>query len=1206
MSPRRLGPRGGSTERVAAATRFANTSGMPPPVEAPCGACNGDLPPGARFCPTCGAETSPATCPSCGAHLTATARFCPACGLPVGAAGADGPAPAAPVSERRVTSVLFGDLVGFTSLSESLDPEDVRDLLSRYFEVCRTVIGRYGGTVEKFIGDAVMAVWGVPIAHEDDAERAVRAGLELVRVVAGIGDDVGAPGLTLRVGVVTGEVAATLGATGQGMVAGDAVNTAARVQSIAEPGQVWTDDTTRSLSAAAIAYEDCGDHPLKGKTEPVRLFVARAVVAQVGGGQRVDGLEAPIIGRDRELRLLKELFHATDESRRPLLVTVDGAPGIGKSRLAWEFEKYADGLSASVRWHRGRCPSYGEGIAFWALAEAVRSRLGLVETDAGDTVGEHLDAGLATWVPDPEEREWLRPRLATLIGLGSAGTFPRDELFSAWTTFFERVGGDGDPVVLVIDDAHHADDGLLDFVDHLLRAARAGVFVLALARPDLLARRQDLGGRRATVIRLDALEDTAMSALIDGLVVGLPVAARAALAARADGVPLYAVETVRSLIDRDLIVPRDGRFVLADGATFDLDQIGAPASLQALVAARLDALSAAERRVVADASVLGTSFTRDALAAVTSARAGGADPSGLDATLSSLQRKEILAIQVDRFSAEFGQYRFVQGVVRQVAYATQAKRDRKARHLAAADYLSAQPDEGGELAVLIAQHLLDAVDASPAGADDTVALTARAGDMLVRAAGRARALGAPREAQRLYETALARATDPADHARLHVSSAECAREAGNYQQAAAHATEAIAAFDSLGRPLDAGYAAGILGMTLTSLQDNARAIEVALPRWRELDGVPGSQSALLRLTSALGAAYSYRGDLDAAARFTERRLVLAEALADPEAIAHSQLNLGAHYGGLGATLTSRVMYESAAQIARQHGLPARLAMALNNLVTSLVGRDLPAALAAGQESVEAARRSGSGSSIDFATANFLGALWIAGRLEGMGRILPEARENVVDPAMRIMLAVLDTWLADATGAGLPPLPERESTDSVNDLAWLAYLDCLHARAGGDLDRAARLGEQALDYQTSASGLDDDYLHIWPSVVTVALEAGDVALAERLVEPVAAGSPAVVTPILRAQLLRLRGLIGAARDDDPALVEADLRAGADALDAFGAVGLRAVAQEELATWLIGHGRGDEGRDLLTQARATYREIGATGWLDRSMDPAAGRA
>jgi class 3 adenylate cyclase len=239
------------------------------------------------------------------------------------------------VAERRITSVLFADLVGFTPLSESRDAEDVRELLSHYFDTARAVIERYGGTIEKFIGDAVMAVWGVPTAHEDDAERAVRAGLDLVDAVSSLEEELALPGLAMRVGVVTGEVAATLGATGEGMVAGDAVNTAARVQAAARPGQVWVDETTRTATAAAVAYDDMGEHELKGKSSAVRLFAARTVVAAIGGSRRVDGLEAPFGGRDREIRLVKELFHATLEEGRPRLAAVFGAAGVGKSRLGW-------------------------------------------------------------------------------------------------------------------------------------------------------------------------------------------------------------------------------------------------------------------------------------------------------------------------------------------------------------------------------------------------------------------------------------------------------------------------------------------------------------------------------------------------------------------------------------------------------------------------------------------------------------------------------------------------------------------------------------------------------------------------------------------------------------------------------------------------------------------------------------------------------
>ena len=731
---------------------------------AACSNCAADLPEGAKFCRKCGTPAVAPSCPACGA-ADETDLFCSQCGAalgPVGVGATASTAHAPAVAERRVTSVLFGDLVGFTPLSESKDSEEVRELLSAYFQHCRVIVGRYGGVIEKFIGDAVMAVWGVPVAHEDDAERAVRAGLELVAMVAALGDEVSAPGLAQRVGIVTGEVAVTVGATAEGMVAGDAVNTAARVQSAAAPGQVWVDEVTRGLASAAITFDDVGEHELKGKAEPMRLWQAGVVVAEVGGGQRVDGLEAPMSGRSRELRLLKELFHATEESQRPRLVVVDGDPGIGKSRLVWEFEKYVDGLTATTRWHRGRCLSYGEGVAFWALAEAFRARLGLTEGDTGDIVQRQLEDTLAEFVPETDERDWLRPRLAALVGASATGEFARDDLFAAWTAFLEHLADTSSAAVLVLDDAHHADDGLLDFVDYVLATARAPVFVLALARPELLMRRPELGGRRTTVLRLDPLDDTAMAALVDGLVVGLPDDTRRALVSRAEGVPLFAVETVRALIDRDMVLPRGGRYVPSDEVTLDLNAIGAPASLQALVAARLDALTVDERRVVSDASVLGMSFTRQGLDAL------GADGTQLDDVLGSLSRREILAVQTDRFSAERGQYRFVQSVVRQVAYGMLSKRDRKIRHLAAADFIESLVEDTDEFAVVIAQHLLDALDTCSSGDPDIDDLEARACGFLERAAARATKLGAPADATRLLEAAIEHCPGAGDLGRLHL------------------------------------------------------------------------------------------------------------------------------------------------------------------------------------------------------------------------------------------------------------------------------------------------------------------------------------------------------------------------------------------------------------------------------------------------------
>ncbi len=1089
-----------------------------------------------------------------------------------------------------MTSVLFGDIVGFTPLSESRDAEDVRELLSEYFAQCRTIVARYGGTIEKFIGDAVMAVWGVPVAHEDDAERAVRAGLELVHAIAGMGEDIGAPGLAMRVGVVTGEVAVTVGATAEGMVAGDAVNTAARVQSTAQPGQVWVDDTTRSLTMAAISYRDEGGHELKGKAEPLHLWSARAVIAEVGGGQRVDGLEAPLTGRDRDLRLLKELFHATEDSGQPRLLVLDGEPGVGKSRLAWEFEKYIDGLTASVWWHRGRCLSYGDGAAFWALSEAVRGRLGLVESDTGPVIGEHLEQWLTACVGDESERDWLRPRVSALLGETSAATFTREDLFSAWTAFFDRVGC-GDPVVLVIDDAQHADDALLDFVDHLLGTARFGIFVLAIARPELLDRRPALGGRRASVIRLSPLDDASMSALVDGLVKGLSPETRAMLVARAEGIPLFAVETVRALIDRDAVLPRDGRYVAAEGVDASLDALGAPASLQALVAARLDALTPVERRVVADASVLGHSFTRDGLIAI--------DPEidDLDAALASLQHREILGVVQDHRSAERGQFTFVQGVVRQVAYATQSKRDRKARHLAAAEYLEGLVVENEDLSIVVAQHLLDAVDASSPGDDDGEALTGRACAHLERAAQRAAALAAPTEAVRLYRAALEHADEPATRGRLHLAAARAANVAGNYPGAVEHAAESAAAFDLIDAEIDAGLAVGLQCIYMVRGSLTADAIDIARARWDALVTQPGAERALSELAGGLAIAFMDRGEMEEAFDFGQRRLVLAEATGDLESVAFALMTLSTQYGILGAPVMSRGLTELAAQIAREHDLSFVLAMALNNLGVILVSRDLPAAIRVVQEGLEVARRASTKTNIDFTTFNYLSALWNAGRLPELRGGLIDAKETVTVRVLAAGLVCLENRMADALGEPLPPVADMAGMGGEVDVATRLDMEVAHAMAEGDPRRAAALAEEALPHLIAAMGIDDDFMTLWPPLVEAALAAGDVALTERLLAPVVTAPAGIVSPGVRAHWMRLRGLFGALRGDDPEAIEADLRAGIAELDAYGAVGYRARAQEELGRWLSSQGRGTEAVPLLEAARATYEEIGAAGWLAR---------
>jgi len=506
------------------------------------------------------------------------------------------------------------------------------------------VVERYGGNVEKFIGDAVMAVWGTPVANEDDAERAVRAGLDLVDAISELGIQVGASDLQARVGVLTGEATVNLGAVGQGMVAGDLVNTASRVQSGAEPGTVLVGEGTKRATEASVAYADTGLHQLKGKAESVRLYLALRVTAGRGGLMRSEGLEPPFVGRDRELKVIKDLFHACVDEGKAHLVQVSGIAGIGKSRLGWEVFKYLDGLQRLFLWHRGRCLAYGDGVTYWALVEMVRGRAGILEGEDRSGAAAKLHQTVERYVLDPEDRRFVEPRLGHLLGLEEWTAADKADLFAGWRLFFERLAG-SDPVFMLFEDLQWADPSLVEFIDHLLEWSRSfPIFVMTLSRPD--ASISLAGARRnATSIYLEPLPEEAMAQLLVGLVPGLPSEVTRKILNRAEGVPLYAVETVRMLLDRGLLI-QDGPVYRPSGPIEDLE---VPETLHALIAARLDGLEAEERRLVQDASVLGKTFTRQALVAVS-----GLTERDLDPLLASLVAKEVLSVQTDPRSPERG------------------------------------------------------------------------------------------------------------------------------------------------------------------------------------------------------------------------------------------------------------------------------------------------------------------------------------------------------------------------------------------------------------------------------------------------------------------------------------------------------------------------------------------------------------------------
>ena len=1159
-----------------------------------CLACDTGNEPSRKFCRECGAALL-LRCPSCGTGNPPGDKFCGECGTALAAPA--GPAPAAPPpsAERRLVSVLFVDLVGFTTLSERRDPEDVRELLSRYFDTARRLVERYGGVVEKFIGDAVMAVWGTPTAQEDDAERAVRAALDLVEAVAVLGSEVGADELAARAGVLTGGAAVTLGAEGQGMVAGDLVNTAARVQAAAAPGTVLVGEATRRASEAAVVYADAGAHQLKGKAEPVPLWRAVRVVAGRGGSLRAAGLEAPFTGRERELRLVKELFHATAEERRARLVSVEGVGGIGKSRLAWEFEKYIDGLLEDVWWHRGRCLAYGEGIAYWALAEMVRMRAEIVEAEPPGTAMAKLAAAVDEHVADPEERRWILPRLAHLLGLEELAATERDDLFSAWRRFFERLSQRG-VTVLVFEDLQWADTALLDFIDHLLDWSSAHpLYVLVLARPELYDRHPGWAARRrgATSIPLGPLPAPQMEQLLAGLVPGLPDELRRQILERAEGIPLYAVETVRMLLDRGLVERHGDRYRVA-GAVQDLE---VPETLHALIAARLDGLAPAERRLLQDAAVLGKTFTSAALAAL-----GGGSPERLEPLLGGLVRKELLSIQADPRSPERGQYGFLQDLVRRVAYDTLARRDRRERHLAAAAHLEAAwGAKEDEIVEVVAAHYLEAWRAGP-DTPDAAGIKAKAIELLAGAGRRAASLAARAEARRYFEQAAELADDPVARAGLLEQAGQMAWMAGDGEPAGELFGQAIELFTAAGRT----HSAARVSARLAEVDWSTGHLEEALARMRaafEVLAGDRPDADLATLAAQLGRLEVFSGALADAAGHLELALEVAEGLDLPEVLAEALNTKGSLLQFRGRTNESQALTARALEIALEHDLTPAALRAYANLAFLLSSRDRhEAAHELGEQALAMARKVGNRIwELQLLDAGIDTLLQLGRWDEAVAWAAEIPEEHMTAAYMASLVTVLPEmharrgeleraeWLLER-GASY-----GDSRDLQIRAAWWAaravvlgardhHAEALQA-AGQALDAIGELGQDA-------QGVRDGLV----AAVEAALTLGDLDRAGELVAVVERLRPGQRPPFLDAQASRFRAHLAAGRGQHDH-VEAGFKGSAGLLRELSMPFWLGVVLLEHAEWLTAQNRPGDAAPLLEEAGAIFERLGARPWTER---------
>jgi class 3 adenylate cyclase len=705
-----------------------------------CPACGFQNPGEARFCGRCGAALGLA-CTSCGATVRPELAYCTSCGTQL-----------AFREERKMLTVLFSDLVDFTRRAERLDPEEVRRLLAPYYARLRSELERFGGTVEKFIGDAVVALFGAPVAHEDDAERGVRAALAIREAVADLNE--AEPGLDLhvRIAVTTGEAVVALGARpseGEGMAAGDVLNTASRLQAAAPVDGILVDAATYRATADAIEYREADQVEVKGKEQPISAWEPLSALAQV----EIEALErprGPFVGRRHELGLLLDLLARSRRESVVRLATLVGEPGIGKSRLVYELFSAVQEDPEPTSWHLGRSLPYGDGVTFWALGEMVKSEAEILETDEADEAGDKLRRSIESVIAESTEAGWVEGHLRALVGLGGDGELGRDrrsEAFAAWRRYLEALAARA-PLVLVFEDLHWADEGLLDFIDHLVEwASGVPVLVVGTARLELLERRPGWTESRenAVTVPLSALSDEETLTLVGALLEDALLTARAesTLLARAAGNPLYAGEFARMLIDRGFA--RHDESAVATSEALPL-----PESIQGIIAARLDALPAGEKALLQDAAIVGRSFWAGALANL-----AGLLRWKVEELLVALERKGFIRRERRSSVARETQYAFSHVLIRDVAYGQIPRGLRAEKHrLAAAWVESLNVERTEDRADMLAHHYLRALEFARASGKDAAPLEARARTALREAGDRAASLNVFAVAVRFYRDAL--------------------------------------------------------------------------------------------------------------------------------------------------------------------------------------------------------------------------------------------------------------------------------------------------------------------------------------------------------------------------------------------------------------------------------------------------------------------
>jgi class 3 adenylate cyclase len=1081
------------------------------------------------------------TCPRCGQENPDGARFCNACAAPL--AVDEGTR----LEERKVVTVLFADLVGFTSRAERMDPEEVRSLLRPYHARLRDELERFGGTVEKFIGDAVMAVFGAPVAHEDDAERAVRAGLAIRDWI--VQEQVE---LQLRIGVNTGQALVSLGARpeeGEGMVAGDVVNTAARLQSNAPINGILVGETTWRATRDAVDYRPAEPVQAKGKAEPVEAWEALEARGRVG----VDistRVRTPLVGRRRELDSLLDAFERALGARSVQLVTLVGEPGIGKSRLVYELFEAVEQHPELVFWRQGRSLPYGEGVSFWALGEMVKAHTGMLETDNEEDADRKLRATV-TATTAADDVEWTMAHLRALAGIEDTGgrSDNQEEAFAAWRGFLEGVA-DQRPLVLVFEDLHWADDGLLDFVDNLVDwATRVPLLVVATARPELLSRRSGWGGGKANALTLSLapLSGNETAELVHALLhrAAIPADVQATLLERAGGNPLYAEEFVRLLDER------------SDGASL-------PETVQGIIAARLDVLDRDEKELLQDAAVLGRVFWIGGLAR---------ERHEAEAALHRLERREFVQRERRSSVANETEYAFRHALVREVAYEQIPRAQRGEKHRRVADWLETL-GRSEDFAELLAHHYIAVLEYS----EPEAALSTRAARSLGEAGDRAWAFNAYPAAAGFYHraleitpeedrghllfglgSALSALADPAAAQRL-IEASELLVKAGDMETAAeAECVLAQMAFDT-------GDAPGVnrhVDRAVELVRDrppsaaHARALSQAARfqmlggEWR--DAIETGREAE-RMATELG--------LDA---------IRADALA----------TVGTARGDLGDSRGDADL-EMAIELAEAANAPQALFRALNNLAWRYTGIDMRRALELTERQYDAARRYGHVRQTWWARTQLVDTAFEIGRwdeaLEHAEAVITyveagnpqysEANCRLVNAA--VTFARGDVGVFDAEIHRSLALA-AEATDPQAKGPVSVYAAYLRVWAGDRVGAQQLLDSTLETARTSEVGV---YLiHYEAALLAALLELDPARLALPLVE-------VAETPRQRATV---------------ALLESDLLGAADALEELGKVNDEAYLRMRAGERLLAEGHAEEGRAQVERALVFYRGVRATRFI-----------